>query len=577
MPTASTRRGAKGARARKQTDAKPARARAADDAPPRDFPGAPPGDVPERAWRVGVIVVLAVAVVLRFALLELNPLHHDEGVNGWFLTRLLRQGEYAYDPKNYHGPTLYFITLVPAFLLERVLRAGMSVFMLRGVTSLFGVGIVWLVLCLRRYVGTVGALAAGALLAVSPGAVYQSRYFIHETPFVFFTLAVVVAALKFYETTRAKYLMLAFGSAALLFATKETAFISVGVLGLAWLVTRVWMRLAWRLRWERFAGGDVERGTDLPRLGDETRLAVSFKNNLWRFGGAKHFGLLLLGGLALFLAVNVLFYSSFFTNREGVRAAVETFQFWSKTGMEELAHAKPLTTYLEWLQQEEAPIYVLGLLGAAWALLGARHRFALFAGAWAFGLLAAYSLVKYKTPWLSLNFAVPMAVAAGYAVGEAYRWARGREVLQVVVLSLVVAGLAVSLYQTVVLNFYRYDDDKYPYVYSHTRREFLDMLAEIERVGEQTGMREKMPVALASTDYWPIPWYMRDHAGLAYSAAPPFNQPVVITSAAQEASLDSPGVALRAALAQSYDRAGEYPLRPGVELRLYVRRGLAGR
>jgi len=40
------------------------------------------------------------------------PLHHDEGVNGNFLVRLVREGAYNYDPANYHGPTLYYFAAV---------------------------------------------------------------------------------------------------------------------------------------------------------------------------------------------------------------------------------------------------------------------------------------------------------------------------------------------------------------------------------------------------------------------------------------------------------------------------------
>ena len=569
MPTASTKRGAKRTSARKpnETSAAGARAEKRTTEPPE-----PRGDeVPERVWQVAVVLVLAAAVLLRFVYLEINPLHHDEGVNGWFLTRLVRDGAYAYDPQNYHGPTLYFITLVPAFLLEKVLRVGMSVFMLRGVTSLFGVGLVWLVLSLRGRVGAVGALAGAALLAVSPGAVYQSRYFIHETLFVFFTLGIVVAALRFDETGEAKYLMLAFVTAALLFATKETAFISAGVLALAWGVAWGWTRLARRVGWERFAGSwRDESGADFPRPGAEPAPRAPSPGALGGFGGAQRFGLLLAAGLALFVAIYLLFYSSFFTNWKGVSDSVETFKFWSRTGMKEVAHAKRFDTYLDWLQQEEGPTYVLGLLGAAWAVLRARNRFAVFAGAWAFGLLAAYSLVKYKTPWLSLNFAVPMAIVGGYAVGEAYAWARGRALWRGFVVGCLAAALAVSLFQCVRLNFFRYDDDSYPYVYSHTRREFLQMLSEVERFGERAGTREGTPVALASPDYWPIPWYMRDYTALGYNASAPFTQPLVILNKSQEEADPN----LRTSLAARYRRVGEYPLRPGVDLVLYARKDL---
>src|SRR4030095_446219 len=73
-------------------------------------PGIP--DVPEQAWRIGAIVIFLIAAVLRFYNLNLVPLHHDEGVNGNFLLRLVREGLYQYDPANYHGPTLYYFSAV---------------------------------------------------------------------------------------------------------------------------------------------------------------------------------------------------------------------------------------------------------------------------------------------------------------------------------------------------------------------------------------------------------------------------------------------------------------------------------
>src|SRR4029078_8437457 len=96
---------------------------------------------------------------------------------------------------------------------------------------------------LRRWLGTVATLSAALLLALSPGAVYLSRYFIHETHFVFFTLGIVVATLYYYEQRNGFYLILAAASAALLFATKETAMISVGVLLIALAITLVYRSL----------------------------------------------------------------------------------------------------------------------------------------------------------------------------------------------------------------------------------------------------------------------------------------------------------------------------------------------
>src|SRR5215213_6538962 len=176
-------------------------------------------------------------------------MHHDEGVNGFFLMNLMRQGVFHYNPENYHGPTLYFLTLPLAFVTDKL--GVLDNWVVRLVTVAFGVGTVWLVLALRRYVGAFGALAGAALVAVSPACVFYSRYYIHEALFVFFTLGIVVAALKLYETGAPSYLFLASASAAMLFATKETAFISAGALALAWVCAYAWVSLT---------GGARDRG-----------------------------------------------------------------------------------------------------------------------------------------------------------------------------------------------------------------------------------------------------------------------------------------------------------------------------
>ena len=87
-----------------------------------------------------------------------------------------------------------------------------------------------------------GDISGGFAVGGFAGRVYLSRYFIHETQFVFFTLAIVVASLRYYDTRNPTYLLLASASAALLFATKETSIISMGVLLIAFGVTHGYRR-----------------------------------------------------------------------------------------------------------------------------------------------------------------------------------------------------------------------------------------------------------------------------------------------------------------------------------------------
>ena len=510
-------------------------------------------EISERAWLIASTCVLVAAAAVRLVALNMKPMHHDEGVNGFFLMNLMRQGVYHYDPSNYHGPTLYFITLPLAFVADKL--HVLDAWVLRLVTVAFGVGTVWLVLALRRYVGAIGALAGAALVAVSPACVFYSRYFIHEALFVFFTLGIVVAALRFYETGAAAYLLLASASAAMLFATKETAFISVGTLLLAWLVAFVWVRL--------IGGG---RASDRARSG------------LASFASDRNAPLVVAGALALFAFLWMLFYSSFFTYSKGVFwDSFKAFDIWSKTGMSAF-HEKPAHTYVKWLYEEEAPILLLASAGAVLALFERRkNRFAVFACAWAFGLLAAYSLISYKTPWLVLSFVVPMCIAGGYFLQGLVR--RGR-VWTMAASALACAAVAVCLYQTVVLNFLHYDDDSYPYVYSHTRREAVEMIREVERAGERAGVKEP-GVSVVSPEYWPLPWYFRDNTRVGYTSSvgsyyDPQTTLVVIGRKSDTASEDQ-SAKLRAVLGSAYVEAGVYSLRPGVELILFERRDIAGR
>ena len=98
----------------------------------------------DRFWLIGSFAVAAIAVFWRFWQLELKPLHHDEGVNGYFLITLFRDNVYKYDPSNYHGPDLYYIALAFTKMF------GLNTLSIRGSVAIFGVLTVVLALFLKR-------------------------------------------------------------------------------------------------------------------------------------------------------------------------------------------------------------------------------------------------------------------------------------------------------------------------------------------------------------------------------------------------------------------------------------------
>lgn len=559
------------------------------------------GVMDDTTWFIAVIAILLLAAILRLYNLDLVPLHHDEGVNGNFLVRLVHDGYYHYDPANYHGPTLYYFAAVVAWILRPFVGANASLTTtgIRLVPALFGLATIGLVFTLRRNLGTVATLSGAFLLAVSPGAVYLSRYFIHETLFVFFTLGLVVALIKYCEEVNSAYLILAAISAALLFATKETAMISVVVLLIALVATQVY-GLFWR----------SISGTTNQKKGRTDDYRTFFE----KAGGSSKLTVWIVTALFVFTAVYVLFYSSFFTNYpQGVYDSLKTFQFWTKTGQE--AHKHPPATYIWWLLQQESPLLVLGALGAIVAILKPTKSFALFSALWAFGLIAAYSLIAYKTPWLSLSFIVPLALSSGVAIDWFYEelasWQVSKQMRWYALAGLLLvalgplAGIArifdetafeissdtfkglVSVpmhwktfipgYQTIDLNFINYDNDNryYVYVYAHTRRETLKLLDEINKVAERTHQGKDTGITIVSADYWPLPWYLRDYKRVGYHGhMTPSTEPIIIARQDQAAEVETTFGDRYQQIQSGFNLAGSFPLRPGVDLLLYTRREL---
>jgi len=637
-------------------------------------------------WLTCGALVTALAAFLRFFWLELKPLHHDEGVNGFFLKTLFNEGVYKYDPANYHGPTLYYISLPFAKLF------GLETIPVRMSVAIFGVLTVVLVLFLRRYVGKIGSLAGALFLALSPGMVFISRYFIHEIFFVFLSLAIVVAILFFIEKRSAGYfaiawmvllllvcflpsalnlaaflggensgalwafriaffiveaalvylvirmllswdngrpiyLLLASASTAMMFATKETAFITLGTMLIAsasvwvWravrhgeLFDKNWFRIlaaahvalavvGLYFRKEVIDGGKwlydnvLGKGTtqetfvffsiiflavgavtawiifliDLRRLNESGLIEpVEITWTNFRRGLGERIDLILMIAaiLTAFIYIGVLFFSSFFTYADGVKKAFEAYSIWTKTGSKDHTQ-NGILAYLKWGLKLEAPLLILSALGALISLLKGKHRMAMFTAFWAFGLFAAYSIIPYKTPWLALSFLLPMCIIAGYGINELLS---AKDIkLKAAAIAMAISGSALLAYQTYDLNFVRYDDEEMPYVYAHTKRGFLDLMREIEHYAEKSGQGNEATIEIVSPDYWPMTWYVNDyeHAN--------FHGQLVDANTAEMivAKKDDQDTAMIQRYSTHYKLAGVYPLRPGVNLVLLVNKDLA--
>jgi predicted membrane-bound mannosyltransferase len=171
---------------------------------------------------------------------------------------------------------------------------------------------------------------------------------------------------------------------------------------------------------------------------------------------------------------------------------------------------------------------------------------------------------------------IPLVLALAYILATFHFWTRSSKNQGRVHFYLTAAAvIAVCGAQMFALNFVHYDDDRYTYVYAHTRRDLLALVDEVNRIAARSAGADT-GVTIVSPDYWPLPWYFRDLKRVGYFAhMSPSTEPVIIGSLAKEADLRSTFGDRYQQIRNPATSNGSYALRPGVDLLLYVRRDLA--
>jgi len=139
-------------------------------------------------------VITLGALALRLPDLTARPMHADEAVHALKFERA-RTGDYAYDPHDFHGPTLYYFSLPSLWLGPARTGLEATEFTYRVVPVVFGALTVLLLWGLASGLGRAAAICAGLITALSPALVFYNRSYIQETLLVFFTLGLMVVAL----------------------------------------------------------------------------------------------------------------------------------------------------------------------------------------------------------------------------------------------------------------------------------------------------------------------------------------------------------------------------------------------
>lgn len=499
-------------------------------------------------------LILLTAAVLRFYDLGYRPMHGDEANQAIKTSVLLEKGEYAYDPFEHHGPTLYYMTLPVLWVTGAHNAAEMTEPMIRFVPACFGLGLVLLSWLLVSPIDRRAGLWAALLTAVSHGLVYYSRYYVQEISFVFFAAGLIGCAHRYLTTRRLAWALAAGLFLGLLHATKETSVLVVFAMVAALACSLVWEKLVARR---------------------SVTLAFDWKH--------------LAAALALALAVSVVFFSSFFTHWRGPLDSILTYTTYLNRaeGQGSTAlHEQPWYYYfslLAWTYREAGPkwseglVLGLGLVGALWSLFGSRQTaekdrpavFLRFLALYTIFLAVGFSLIPYKTPWNLLIFLHPLCMLAGIAVGRLTSPERRIQVRFLFGAIILLGSLQLAT-QAWRGSLTYGADVRNPYVYAHTSSaiyrltERITDLAAVHPRGDQIHIN----VLRFDGDYWPLPWYLRRYPNVGY-------WPNFPEKPDADVILTSPEIAgaLQPRLTQTY-QVEMNGLRPGVLMPTFIRKEL---
>ncbi len=452
-----------------------------------------------------VLILTATALVLRTQYLGCRPMHTDEAVHAAKFGQLLEEGTYTYDSNEYHGPTLNYLTLIPAKLTSADSYAKLTESTLRIIPAVFGVILVLLTFLLFDGLSFYTCLTAAVLVTVSPAFVFYSKYYIQEMLLVCFTFGLIVCGYRYTKSRKLSWMIAAGIFAGLMHATKETCIIAFAAMLLAIVLTALISK-------------------------DRTPLAILKQTN------KVH---LAMGVLAA-AVVSMLFYSSFFTNPSGIVESVATYTTYLGRASANSLHTHrwyyylDLLTYIEGFEKSkwnEDFIVVFAVIGCflAFKKSSALHvdiKLVRFIAVYTVIMTVVYSAIPYKTPWCLLGFFHGMALLAGFAFVSLIKTFPTRMSKAVFILLLIIFGLAIPLYQVYLGAASHAAEPSNPYVYAHTSNDVFEITDRIADIADAVNKDIYIQVVTTGDDYWPLPWYLRGFKNIAWQGSVDRNAPI---------------------------------------------------
>lgn len=432
-------------------------------------------------------LVTAGVLLIRFWALGEKPIHHDESINGWFVTQMWTLGYFKYDPTNYHGPLLFYLFqwLEPFF--------GSSIYMMRGLTTLASAltALVFFAEGIFRKRWAFGV--AGLAFLLSPGGEFFGRSAIHESLFVLCQLLVLWGI--------ASGWMIAWVGFCGMLLLKETwSVFLLSVMGaIVW--SRYWQTDEWN------------------------QIKIWIQKNTQRL--TKVF---LIG-----LAVVFLIYTGFLQNPRGFLDFFNAFLPWAKTGTGHSGHEKPFMYWLELMSKNE-PLTLL-FLGLSFYGLFVQSRKIQFFSATAVLHFLIYSFIPYKTPWCILSFQITILWAGSWVLEHLLE--NSLKAWKKATVAVLMAASLVQIPTLVKLCWISPIDLSHPYVYVQTEYDIKNLMTAISQ-NESLLFNEKLEIATAEN--WPFPWLLRNYPQLKFSvptADPDLKAAIIMFDEVQKSRVDS--------------------------------------
>lgn len=443
-------------------------------------------------WELIAYAALFLAgFLLRFWDVGSRAMHHDESLHAYYAWRFFIGQGYSYDPLM-HGPLQFEVA--PVFYL----LFGAGEMSARFLAVVLGTVMIALPYFLRSHISRPGALLVALMLTVSPAFVYFSRFIRDDIYLACFSLILFVVIVRYLDTPRPYLVYIAAAAAALAMASMEAAYITFFIFGTFLLVEAAREYL-----------GD--------RQGPLLRAVRQTPFDTW------------LTALSIFVVLNVLLYSTFFTNPYGIWDTQHGF--WSPERKDILGgllywkaqHSiqrggQPWFYYLLVLPLYEQLAVLFGFAGIVYAFVR-RSVVATFLVWWAVMSYALYSWAGEKMPWLSIHIALPLILLAGLFLGNVL--ASRRSWLVIGIGSLFAVLLAVEIHSTFVLNYVDGANPTEMLIYVQTSQDVPNTVTAINTLSRRIHAGNQLQIGLDNSDVggWPFTWYLRDYSRVSETSS----------------------------------------------------------